>query len=528
MPYSSLPFLIALLAGPAAHATRVKCHAASTPREKLICSSTALSALDDQLAKAYNAALAQLTSPSAALVRADQREWLAYLDKTCPPNNPVIDVMPCLRNGYTERVDQLTEGIQRMNGVLFYTRAHFVYVPGKPPDKDQSGANNNPGFGYGEFAWPQVDAPDHEHATWNASVYTAAILSEACISGEKTCRFNGAVHTDGYLSGFFYISAANDHLIDVDLLCTTYRWGAAHPLTGQKSYLWSVDRRRALTVDDILRPGSKWQTALVEPTIAKLRGSPITLWQGDELKKGISSAVANGRQWDLSTKGLTITFGQYQVASYADGMPQVTLSWQELAPYLNPGFDPKLLPEYIPHRSADRSAAADKTQEYRCPLNRYHCSLERSDGFITCGVKKTCSLLRRGTRVHLWANCWQTYLILDLALPAAPAPSRTGITIGRRSGTSPGPCWLCACCMRTSISVRTYSTKPCICRFISSIRSRICSTIAIPAMFTPRSRARFKMNSSRSRSSSVYSRVLPSDRDGSRSPSRSYSRSVCG
>src|ERR1017187_834735 len=50
----------------------------------------------------------------------------------------------------------------------------------------------------------------------------------------------------------------------------------------------------------------------------------------------------------------------------------------------------------------------------------------------------------------------------------------------------------------------------------------------MPAMFTPRSRARFRMNSSRSRSSSVYSRVLPSLRLGSSSPSRSYSRSVCG
>src|SRR5665647_2185728 len=59
------------------------------------------------------------------------------------------------------------------------------------------------------------------------------------------------------------------------------------------------------------------------------------------------------------------------------------------------------------------------------------------------------------------------------------------------------------CWNRVSISVRTYSTKLCICRFISSIRSRICRMMAIPAMFTPRSRARFRMNSSRSRSSSV-------------------------
>ncbi len=111
--------------------------------------------------------------------------------------------------------------------------------------------------------------------------------------------------------------------------------------------------------------------------------------------------------------------------------------------------------------------------------------------------------------------------------PYSPCPlSLVTTRIGRLNGTSPGPC--CACCIWLNISVRTKSTNPCICRFISSIRSRICSTIAMPAMFTPRSRARFKMNSSLSRSSSVYSRVFPSDRDGRSKPSRSYMRSVCG
>ena len=72
------------------------------------------------------------------------------------------------------------------------------------------------------------------------------------------------------------------------------------------------------------------------------------------------------------------------------------------------------------------------------------------------------------------------------------------LRIGTIAPAAPGAfCW-----NRDSISVRTYSTKLCICRFISSMRSRICSTIAIPAMFTPRSRARFRMNSSRSKSSS--------------------------
>src|SRR5579863_1224717 len=52
--------------------------------------------------------------------------------------------------------------------------------------------------------------------------------------------------------------------------------------------------------------------------------------------------------------------------------------------------------------------------------------------------------------------------------------------------------------------------------------------IAIPLMFTPKSRASERMNSNRCKSSSVYKRVLPSVRDGFSRPSRSYKRSVWG
>ena len=74
---------------------------------------------------------------------------------------------------------------------------------------------------------------------------------------------------------------------------------------------------------------------------------------------------------------------------------------------------------------------------------------------------------------------------------------RGGTTVGLRRGTmapaEPGA----ACWKRVNISERTYSTKLCIWRFISSMRSRICRMMPIPAMFTPRSRARFRINSRR-------------------------------
>lgn len=326
------------------------CNAARTSREKLVCSSPKLSALDTDLAKAYNAARAQLSPASATLLQADQRDWITWLDRTCPPNNKAIQPTECLTNGYRERLDQLTpgKGIQRINGVLLFTRAHFVVVAGQTAKNASDQADNDPGFGYGDFAWPQIDAPDRDHTPFNNAAYQAAIKAETCGSEKKATSFEAGIDVDGSTDSSFFLAAANDHFIDVDFVCSSYGWGAAHPLTGQISFLWSLDQQRALTADDILRKDSHWQTALLAPAIAKLKASGRAGWEGDELKKGVADGLTDPAQWDLSADGLTITFGQYQVAAYALGMPEIRFSWAELAPYRNPGFAPKNLPKALP------------------------------------------------------------------------------------------------------------------------------------------------------------------------------------
>src|SRR5882762_10321554 len=86
---------------------------------------------------------------------------------------------------------------------------------------------------------------------------------------------------------------------------------------------------------------------------------------------------------------------------------------------------------------------------------------------------------------------------------------------------------MCEAATRDNSCCTTCANSP-ICRSISIIFSRMFKIISMPARFTPISRASVKITSSRSRSESVYSRVFPCERDGFSSPTRSYSRSVCG
>lgn len=76
-PMRAALFLLTLALSSLASAQSFDCKLAHTPREKLICADTRLSALDAEIAANYKALRARLSPASAALVQSDQREWLA-------------------------------------------------------------------------------------------------------------------------------------------------------------------------------------------------------------------------------------------------------------------------------------------------------------------------------------------------------------------------------------------------------------------------------------------------------------------
>jgi uncharacterized protein len=342
-------FLIAFAASPA-NAASFDCKAAHTPREQAICSDPKLSALDDKLAAAYKSARASLSSQAANQIQSDQREWLHWLDQVCPPKNPSENsVGSCLTNHYNTRLAQLTTGIQKVGDATFFSRAHFVFVPDTAAEKAEPRSGNDPGFGYGEFAWPQIDNPAPPQAAWNTAVYAAAIKVEASTEEGKSTTFDAAVDSSGNNYGFYTLRAANSRLVDVDLGISTYGWGAAHPNTGVSSFIWWLDRQRPLVVSDVFRADSSWQQKLVDPIIQKLRVEPGEqyIWKGDELTKAVSTGLADTSSWGITFEGLTITYGQYSVGPYVIGMPTPGFRWNELQPFLNPALAPTTLPKAL-------------------------------------------------------------------------------------------------------------------------------------------------------------------------------------
>ncbi|MDE1162096.1 MAG: lysozyme inhibitor LprI family protein [Acidobacteriaceae bacterium] len=339
-------FALPLLVSTTAFAASFNCKLASTPREKTICASPALSKADDELAAKYKALHEKLSPESAADLLKDQRIWLAYLDKACAPNLKAdrANISECLLGEYNSRKPDF-DSTTLPSGQVLFTRATYIARPTKLVPNDDS--DMDPGVGTGIFRWPQIDRATSQQTAFNHSVL-AYLLESSKNDPKQAATFLASTDPHSSVDVSWTLRAVNDKLLSIDFEQFSMTYGAAHPNTFDSTFHWNVAAGRPLQVTDVFNNASGWSTKLIPAARQKLRAIPDMsemLWNGDELTKGIGNGLSNSYEWTLSSKGFTVTFAQYQVAAYVAGMPDITFTWQELKPYLNPSFAPSGLPK---------------------------------------------------------------------------------------------------------------------------------------------------------------------------------------
>lgn len=105
-----IPWLVFLLLLPASicHATSFDCKKAATMVEKMVCTETKLSDLDDQLSSSYKDTLENAVDHEG--LKAGQRAWLGIRNK--------CQTTACLANAYAERISYLDSFSQNVTGTL--------------------------------------------------------------------------------------------------------------------------------------------------------------------------------------------------------------------------------------------------------------------------------------------------------------------------------------------------------------------------------------------------------------------------
>jgi hypothetical protein len=137
-------------------------------------------------------------------------------------------------------------------------------------------------------------------------------------------------------------SVASDvpDLLSLRVNSYSYPSGAAHGSDVLVTFTFDPASGRQLALADLFRPGVTYLDALAAEARAQLKVT-LASWITDSfttqwLATGTAPSADNYAAWAITPGGLEITFGQYQVAPYAAGMPVVTIPVAHLAALIDP------------------------------------------------------------------------------------------------------------------------------------------------------------------------------------------------
>jgi len=124
----------------------------------------------------------------------------------------------------------------------------------------------------------------------------------------------------------------SDQIVSVSFDEYTYLSGAAHGITVATSFNFDALTGQPYRLADLFTPSSNWLVALSRASRRALprlfrSAASNTVW----IDPGTTPKASNFSAWSIAPWGLQITFGEYQVAPYSAGMPQITIPYASLA-----------------------------------------------------------------------------------------------------------------------------------------------------------------------------------------------------
>lgn len=144
-----------------------------------------------------------------------------------------------------------------------------------------------------------------------------------------------------YIEVGYDVMYADDDLISVLFGEDTFT-GGAHPNHDYFTLTYDLKSGRELKLADLFKTGAKYLSTISAYAIRDLKarkdpdtGENMGIAQ-DIFEDGAKPTAANYRCWNLSKKGLLITFPPYQVAAYAYGPQSVIVPYSQLKAIARP------------------------------------------------------------------------------------------------------------------------------------------------------------------------------------------------
>jgi hypothetical protein len=129
------------------------------------------------------------------------------------------------------------------------------------------------------------------------------------------------------------IALAKDDLISIKFDVGSYSAGAAHPNSVSAVLNFDVKTGKVLKLADLFSSGAKYLQVLSSYCVKELtRQSKAnnSLLDDESIQRGAGPAARNYESWNITKKGLEITFDAYQVGAYAAGPQKVVVPYSAL------------------------------------------------------------------------------------------------------------------------------------------------------------------------------------------------------
>ena len=315
-----------------AMAASFDCAKAATPMETTICAVPALSGADEVLAKSFATALGGLTKPSEQKMRADQRAWLDFAERSCTDNAKPMTIHSddpaagaCLVAQFKTRSTRLEQS-RMLGGHRFLIQS----VYGVLPDPDEVGnPDSNWKVATHELVVPRLDSDDKLAEGFNGFVTAEAKAFSTLgvgLSGQALPELEGTANTEVTIKPVEVVESR----ISLEVFNYWFGHGAAHGNWGISYLHYLTNEGRGLEASDLFA-GDDWQDVLVEAAWAQLHAEHDADWLQVDDKSEIAETVVDPHAWSFERdQGLTIQFDPYEVAAYAYGAPTITIPWDKL------------------------------------------------------------------------------------------------------------------------------------------------------------------------------------------------------
>jgi uncharacterized protein len=303
------------------------CTKARSAGEQTICRDAALSEADRKLDAAYRRLKSTMTGASFATVRTSQRDWLAYVAKSCRADGPMPEdagdrnaLQGCLDDNYADRAARLDAAKVVKAGALALEPRMRTFARARP-DTEESDI----------YPWM---TGGHGADAFNAYVAQVLKLDQHRMDDKDLFPFGDDV-ADMKLSAHRTYSVRRFDARVASLQVQTFDYtGGAHEVIGESSLNWDAKRARAFSLKDVFDEGKPWRKFATDFCMRDLREQSAGEEALDPDRSAVESVVGDEANWLWGTDSATVHFTVYTVASFAGGEFDVEIPYADLEPYL--------------------------------------------------------------------------------------------------------------------------------------------------------------------------------------------------